>query len=60
MSVTAEVDKVLALCRNTNISYLHPVYVAPPYVTLKETELHPQYQNGLHIKAVELPVRNAA
>ena len=30
MSVTAESDKVLALCRNSHVSYLYPVYVAPP------------------------------
>ena len=30
MSVTAEGDKVLALCRNSHVSYLYPVYVAPP------------------------------
>ena len=30
MSVTAEGDKVLALYRNSHVSYLYPVYVAPP------------------------------
>ena len=32
MSVAVEGDKFLALCRDSHVSYLYPVYVAPPPV----------------------------
>ena len=32
MLVTIEADKFLALCRDSHVSYLYPVYVAPPPV----------------------------